>query len=52
VAANRFSGKESSARSDIREYREVFYSHQRRHSRLGNQAPAAFAKTHELEATT
>ncbi|HFD8837609.1 TPA: IS3 family transposase [Salmonella enterica] len=28
----------------IREYIEIFYNHQRRHSRLGNTSPAAFRK--------
>lgn len=32
------------AESSIREYIEIFYNRQRRHSRLGNLAPAEFAK--------
>lgn len=32
--------------SVIREYIEIFYNHQRRHSRLGNTSPAAFRKVH------
>ena len=35
----------SEARASIREYIEVFYNRQRRHSRLGYLAPAAFAQT-------
>ncbi|WP_223365498.1 IS3 family transposase, partial [Salmonella enterica] len=30
--------------SVIREYIEIFYNRQRRHSRLGNTSPAAFRK--------
>ena len=32
------------AKSAIREYIEVFYNRQRRHSRLGYQSPVVFAK--------
>ena len=32
------------AESAIREYIEIFYNRQRRHSRLGNLAPAEFAR--------
>ena len=32
------------ARREISEYIEIFYNRQRRHSRLGNQSPAAFAQ--------
>lgn len=32
------------ARREISEYRESFYSRQRRYSRLGNRSPAAFAQ--------
>ena len=31
------------ARREITEYIELFYNRQRRHSRLGNRSPAAFA---------
>lgn len=30
----------------IREWIEIFYNRQRRHSRLGNVAPAVFARQH------
>jgi transposase InsO family protein len=33
----------SEAEASIREYIEIFYNRQRRHSRLGNRAPAEFA---------
>jgi transposase InsO family protein len=36
--------KRESAISSIREYIEIFYNRQRRHSRLGNVAPAVFAQ--------
>lgn len=32
------------AKADITEYIEIFYNRQRRHSKLGNMAPAAFAQ--------
>jgi putative transposase len=32
------------AEASIKEYIEIFYNRQRRHSRLGNQAPAVFAQ--------
>jgi transposase InsO family protein len=32
------------ARREITEYIEIFYNRQRRHSRLGNCSPAAFAQ--------
>ena len=32
------------ARREIAEYIEIFYNRQRRHSRLGNRSPAAFAQ--------
>jgi transposase InsO family protein len=32
------------ARREIAEYIEIFYNRQRRHSRLGNCSPAAFAQ--------
>ena len=32
------------ARREIAEYMDVFYNRQRRHSRLGNRSPAAFAQ--------
>ena len=32
----------SEAKASIREYIEIFYNRQRRHSRLGNLAPAVF----------
>lgn len=32
------------ARREIAEYSELFYNRQRRHSRLGNRSPAAFAQ--------
>ncbi len=32
------------AEASIREYIEIFYNRQRRHSRLGNLAPAVFAQ--------
>lgn len=34
------------AEASIREYIEIFYNRQRRHSRLGYQAPAVFAQQH------
>ena len=34
------------AEASIREYIEIFYNRQRRHSRLGNQAPAVFAQNY------
>ena len=34
------------AAAAIREWIEIFYNRQRRHSRLGNVAPAVFAKQH------
>jgi transposase InsO family protein len=34
------------AEASIREYIEIFYNRQRRHSRLGNLAPAVFAQNH------
>ncbi|WP_146627654.1 IS3 family transposase, partial [Shigella boydii] len=37
--------------SVIREYIEIFYNRQRRHSRLGNISPAAFReKYHQMAA--
>ena len=33
------------AEASIREYIEIFYNRQRRHSRLGNLAPAVFAQS-------
>ncbi len=33
------------AEASIREYLEIFYNRQRRHSRLGNLAPAVFAQS-------
>jgi len=38
-------GTRSEARASIREYIEIFYNRQRRHSRLGYLAPAVFAQT-------
>ncbi|HBR51858.1 MAG TPA: hypothetical protein DEA71_17470 [Nitrospira sp.] len=32
------------ARREISKYIEIFYNRQRRHSRLGNRSPAAFAQ--------
>ena len=32
------------AEASIREYTDIFYNRQRRHSRLGNVAPAVFAR--------
>ncbi|WP_252186418.1 IS3 family transposase, partial [Escherichia coli] len=41
----------TSAISVIREYIEIFYNRQRRHSRLGNISPAAFReKYHQMAA--
>jgi transposase InsO family protein len=40
---HRYTERES-AISSIREYIEIFYNRQRRHSRLGNVAPAVFAQ--------
>jgi putative transposase len=37
------------ARASIREYIEIFYNRQRRHSRLGNLAPAVFAQKYDLQ---
>lgn len=39
----RFNNRDE-AISVIREYIEIFYNRQRRHSRLGNISPAAFRK--------
>ncbi|WP_195469862.1 IS3 family transposase, partial [Escherichia coli] len=40
-----------SANWKIREYIEIFYNRQRRHSRLGNISPAAFReKYHQMAA--
>lgn len=41
----RFNTREEAA-SVVREYIEIFYNRQRRHSRLGNLSPAAFEKNH------
>jgi transposase InsO family protein len=37
------------AEASIREYIEIFYNRQRRHSRLGNLAPAVFAQNHRKQ---
>ena len=37
------------AEASIREYIEIFYNRQRRHSRLGNLAPAVFAQKFDLQ---
>jgi len=37
------------AKASIREYIEIFYNRQRRHSRLGNLAPAVFAQKFDLQ---
>jgi transposase InsO family protein len=37
------------AEASIREYIEIFYNRQRRHSRLGNLAPAVFAQKHRKQ---
>ena len=36
----------------IREYIEIFYNRQRRHSRLGNVAPAVFAQNFSKHAAS
>ena len=38
------------AEASIREYIEIFYNRQRRHSRLGNVAPAVFAQNFSKQA--
>lgn len=43
VQHRRYATREQ-ARRDISEYIELFYNRQRRHSRLGNRSPAAFAQ--------
>lgn len=44
-------GNRDEAISVIREYIEIFYNRQRRHSRLGNISPAAFReKYHQMAA--
>ncbi len=43
VHHRRYATREQ-ARSEITEYIEIFYNRQRRHSRLGNLSPAAFAQ--------
>ncbi|EEQ6618000.1 transposase, partial [Escherichia coli O157:H7] len=46
----RFKSRDE-AISVIREYIEIFYNRQRRHSRLGNISPAAFReKYHQMAA--
>ena len=37
------------AEASIREYIEIFYNRQRRHSRLGNLAPAVFAQNYHKQ---
>ena len=37
------------AKASIREYIEIFYNRQRRHSRLGNLAPAVFAQNYRKQ---
>ncbi len=39
----------SEAVASIREYIEIFYNRQRRHSRLGYLAPAVFSKLHSFQ---
>lgn len=41
----RFNTREEAA-SVVREYTEIFYNRQRRHSRLGNLSPADFEKNY------
>ncbi|RQW85222.1 MAG: IS3 family transposase, partial [Geobacter sp.] len=36
------------AEASIREYIEIFYNRQRRHSRLGYLAPAVFSQFHSI----
>jgi len=43
VHHRRYATREQ-ARQEISEYIELFYNHQRRHSRLGNRSPATFAR--------
>jgi len=43
VHQRRYETREQ-ARQEITEYIEIFYNRQRRHSRLGNLSPAAFAQ--------
>ena len=43
VHHRRYTTREQ-ARREITEYIEIFYNRQRRHSRLGNRSPAAFAQ--------
>ena len=35
---------------DIAEYIEIFYNRQRRHSKLGNLAPAVYAQHYQIQA--
>jgi putative transposase len=37
------------AEASIREYIEIFYNRQRRHSRLGHVAPAVFAQNFGIQ---
>jgi putative transposase len=37
------------AEASIREYIEIFYNRQRRHSRLGHVAPAVFAQNFRIQ---
>ena len=43
-------GSRFEAEASIREYIEIFYNRQRRHSRLGNVAPAVFAEKFSRQA--
>ena len=43
-------GSRLEAEASIREYIEIFYNRQRRHSRLGNLAPAVFARNFRKQA--
>ncbi len=43
-------GSRLEAEASIQEYIEIFYNRQRRHSRLGNLAPAVFAQKFSKQA--
>ncbi len=51
VHHHRYKTREK-AQADITEYIEVFYNRQRRHSRLNDLAPAAFAMVFERQKLT
>ena len=48
VPARPGNATRAEAEASIREYIEIFYNRQRRHSRLGYLAPAVFAQNYSL----